>query len=544
MKAVVKPNGSVDPKDSRGLPWSLDPRHFYEYSSEKVIQGTSGLEMLIWNLIPYSYIRSFAIAIDPLYKFKVSQARISGVNRTRTRGNVSVTQQINKLSYSLSSHVSSVMFNGCPTGKLDIGGTPTTVSSVAYKPSKALLTSCRDSTKRTRPLGVDYGECNYFTFTTASPSRKSERLRKDYSTSIYGSCAVSVRIDKWDYVNSDEFNAGAYLTQTSLNSIINREDTDVSTLMSKRGLELVRRAMPESRSFNLARSVVELKDLPRSIASLQKTLGDLSSVQKRLGRLDLNIWDLRKAAKDIPSEYLSFHFGWKQLYEDVMSTLFKPQKIVKRINRLIERNGLATTFRSQSKLTDVYVGGSGHTYVGSAYDVAPLETAVRCERSRDLRCIINARFDFPPVDQLKFRNDLFRRQLGSDLSPADLYDLVPWTWLYDWWSGLGNYLHIIEEISSDRSLINFGFVSCKTHGTVFTSYTYGNRDSGRIVVNGVTENYDNVSRKTHTSTIDFIHYMRKDVANLTNVRATSNMSSLTTYQSTILGALFAQRLKF
>ena len=239
------------PKDSRGLPMTLDPRHFYEYSAEKVIQDASGIEMLIWKIIPWTYIRSFAIAIDPLYKFKVSQVRISGVNRTRTRAMISKTDTIKKVSYSINSYKQSQMYGGCPTGAYNTGGTPSTVTSVAYKPTRALTTRAYDTTDRTRPFGSDYGECNYFTFSIASPSRLSQQVRISRYLGEYPSCSVSERIEDWTYYNSDTFSAGAYLTQTSLNSIVSREDNDVNTLLSKRGLELVRRAMPESRSFNL-----------------------------------------------------------------------------------------------------------------------------------------------------------------------------------------------------------------------------------------------------------------------------------------------------
>lgn len=258
------------------------------------------------------------------------------------------------------------------------------------------------------------------------------------------------------------------------------------------------------------------------------------------------VFSLRDAVGQIPSEYLSFHFGWKQLYSDAMSVLSKPERVNRDVNRLIERNGKVSTYSSSikySKGRSLILGSYFTNGISSLLSQVTKSTQTVDEFR--FRCSLQAKFEFPPAMELLFREDLFVRKLGFVPTPVDLYNLVPWSWLVDWFSGLGQYLHLIEEVNSDPSLINFGFVSCSMTTSIKVT-----ADAKQLV------SQESISQDGHLpSTSDIYNkvtygaeavcktYLRRDVSTLASLRSASTGTNLTGFQQSIIGALLAQKAK-
>lgn len=530
--------------DTRGLPIGFDPHNFYEYQSAKVSSGAeSFVENLIWRLIPYSYIRSFAIAIDPYYKFKVSPVSIIAANRTRTKVSSSIFSQITRRPYNRDRlFANSHLPNGCPRDDLGWEDKSVYTTPDYFKTGGNKRMTMSDTTFRTRPFGCEYGESEFFKFIESNPDRHTAFLEDSTQLWYLSSCAIRADWYRWVKDYRTTISPGSYITQDAVDKLRLQVKAKADAFMVAKTPELVRRAMPESRSFNLGRSIIELKDLPRSIESMKSTVLDFSRLLKSMPK---DVEKYLHASQHIPSEYLSFVFGWRQLVSDIFDTLVKPQKIAKRINNLVIRNGKNTTFRSKSKKIDRFVpGASSWTYISSGRDLTAVSTT-EVMMTSELRVMLNAKFDFPPVDQVNFRHDLFLKKLGASPGPSDFYDLVPWTWLFDWFTGFGNYLHIMEEIASDRSLVNFGFSTVSTEGSLTTNFKYKNSFTTNMRIYPSANHEDKqIVENTHVSVLDFEYYNRRDVATVSNVKAISDMGTLTPYQNTILGALLAQRVDF
>lgn len=80
----VEPKVSVR-KDTRGLPEGYDPHKLYEYRRDLIVDKATGLESFLYKYIPWSVIKSFAIAIDPFHQFKVAPGVITPANRVKYR---------------------------------------------------------------------------------------------------------------------------------------------------------------------------------------------------------------------------------------------------------------------------------------------------------------------------------------------------------------------------------------------------------------------------------------------------------------------------
>jgi hypothetical protein len=306
---------------------------------------------------------------------------------------------------------------------------------------------------------------------------------------------------------------------------------------------------PMNRDYTLFRNVVELKDINRSIVSLQQTLIDFKKLFVSLGTqpsLRKSIFDFKNVAKDLPNEYLSYHFGWKQTFNDAMDLLLLPNKIAKKYNFLISRSGKPTTFRSKKVIDSAESDVSGFEY-----DISDLEygypfASSRIERRSEIRLVVNATFDFPTLNVPQFRVKEFLDRIGAVPRATDIYNLIPWTWLLDYFTGLGNYIELIDNINHDESLINWGMISCRTEGRLITDFrSKSNFTRSFYVFNqppGTTST--TIVENRHTSVLNYECQTRSDVATILDVKLTSVPTTLTAYQKSIIGALLAQRIDF
>jgi hypothetical protein len=165
-----------------------------------------------------------------------------------------------------------------------------------------------------------------------------------------------------------------------------------------------------------------------------------------------------------------------------------------------------------------------------------------------MRVVVNSRFDFPPLAVPDFDKKLFLRKLGVYPTISDLYELIPWSWLYDWFTGTGNYLELCETVNSDPSLFNYGYISVKIQGKVNSSATYKWNDehATRYMTNFVGDWKTSVSPRTlqHDSYLYYDVYTRKSVSSISAGANTSDVDSLSPFQKSILGALIWSRLGF
>lgn len=523
--------------DTRGIPFGMDPYIFYEYKANLIAASSVGVEWLVYRLFGPRVVMSVVFAIDPFSATKLSKVAISPKNRVRNLVRTSILDEIKLASDVDTTTTSTDKRKGTSIVWRD-HTTGLSTQSVNSMNSTALV---NDTSARTRGRGSDYGEAEFHFLDFYAPSwLLSYRHTVVSDTSIARGEVLTTRRHSFNRFLTVSRNAANMLRDGNL--ALAR-----SELESQKYL-LVARALPTSRDFSISRSIAELKDVPRSISTLRESILRLSSVYKSLpsGSLRDKVFSLKDTAAQIPSEYLSFHFGWKQLYSDAMSVLTKPEVVNRKINRLIERNGKVSTYTSTMKYSKGRsLNLSSYFTNGTSSLLGSVTKSTQTTDEFSLRCSLQAKFEFPPAMELLFREDLFARKLGVIPTPLDLYNLMPWSWLIDWFSGLGQYLTLIEGINSDPSLINFGFASLNMTTTINVT-----ADARQIL------SQESMSSDGHTpSTNDIYHratygavavcktYIRRDVSTLASLRSASAGVNLSSFQQSIIGALLAQKAK-
>lgn len=549
-------------RDTRGLPEGYDPHKLYEYRFSLLQESTSGLEWFLFHYIPIGLIKSFALAIDPTSPFKVAPGAITPENRTKYRAVFSVLQNrsvnYSRIVDSFAPVSNYLGINGCTSPFVVHTGFTDKYSQV-FTNQSPLPDKLIDTTSKTRLMGSSQGTLTMFKGFSHSPSRNVSEL-SSVNSEFYNNlptdpCIVAGgnhnnRDGGTDNKYSSVVGAGALLSLTTYNSLRNHEIAYNVGLSQHNAVNLLKGWSPFNRDYTLFRNIVELKDIPHSITQLRKTVKDFRQLYVSLSTspsLRKIIFDLKGAAKNIPNEYLSYHFGWKQTYKDIVDLLNSPAKTAKKINFLIDRAGKPTTFRSKRQFVSGESGVSGYDYelLRDEFLLSGDGAQSRIERESELRLVINATFDFPPISSVRFRNDLWVERLGVLPRVTDVYNLIPWTWLIDYFSGVGNYIELIDNINHDPSLVNWGMLTCSSKGRLVTdrlSHSYRHRR--HYVQNVLVESADEVIGNRHTSVYEFECQTRRDVSTILDVNTTSDPTSLSAYQKSILGALLAQRTEF
>lgn len=233
------------------------------------------------------------------------------------------------------------------------------------------------------------------------------------------------------------------------------------------GTKEINKYRPDTMQASLAQFVGELRDLPQ-IPIL-----------------------MRARAKEFlhhaGSEYLNVEFGWRPFIADLKKMLASYLDFDKRIaqlqrdsGRTVRRKGMlsqdstTTTFHDQGVLR-VWPGAIGNPNYATIYDDRYQETITKHEYSFSGRF----RYFLEPVGSVGYREQIARIIYGVDLTPRLVWELLPWSWLVDWFTNVGDVISNAVDIAADSLVINYAYSTGYYSKTIRTnSFTYRRNADG------------------------------------------------------------------
>lgn len=191
--------------------------------------------------------------------------------------------------------------------------------------------------------------------------------------------------------------------------------------------EVLKATNPSRPSVNLPVSIAELKDLPSMLRG--RGVSILKDWKRRLKS---------SSAKDKARLHLEFQFGWAPIIDDLRKLIEFQKSVDKRIKELekLKEKGLRRKIVVYSDCAD-RVGGV-KTLESNAFGLSGyLKTITSCE--------ISGFVVWKPSGSFPKTNDDIRRLaeraiLGASINPSVAWNLVPWSWLIDWFSNVGDWL--------------------------------------------------------------------------------------------------------
>jgi len=512
----------------------LDPHCMYvARAREHLVASKLGIERFAYELFGPTIIGSLAFALDPTSKFNFSKDLIAPTNRTRVF--TCVYPSARSYSRKRESHILQNQVT-CIGGTRDQGRldykTYLNLGSANLSSQQHVQGFVSDSTVRTRTLTQKYGEFEMFAPKLLSPTK--HHVYTDMVDSTAETCGLTQYLRSYTSDISTFKGPGATVPASIFATLLTNERTNASTLMGKHVAGLITRALPEHRTYDLYYNLAELKDLPRMLRGATEHYRRLQSGLS--GRKTKSF-----TGRDAANEYLSYKFGWEATVKSIRKMLQAPTLVAKRMNFLLERNGVPTTTRSSMKFEETMSNVPAFDYfntVGESTD----SLGQIAKRSVELRCVVNSIINMPKVSIPQLNMHLYDQLFGVIPSPADTYNLIPWSWLIDWFSGLGDYLNAVEKINSDPSLVNYGFLTYKSVGQITgTHVTKSTEFQSYSRSPPLTQWFTSSVRKYHYSArLQYRYQLRKDIGTLPGVKAITLDSSLSTEQKAIIGALLTK----
>jgi len=215
---------------------------------------------------------------------------------------------------------------------------------------------------------------------------------------------------------------------------------------------------PDKPDFSLALSVAELKD---PLESLKHSVhGMMSKVKKaQMKRAKQGKSPLSKTG----SYFLAISFGWLPILSDVRNYVKAHKNAQKRLRQLIRDNGKPITRTRELSKTENHNGGSTTTYasgygaalnpsfVTQCYATGPTFRRTHTSDHSRTWCEGTFRYHLPPGPKdVDWQVGMLRRIMGGRPTPDLIYNLMPWTWLADYFTGLGDFIQAISPGVADR----------------------------------------------------------------------------------------------
>lgn len=237
------------------------------------------------------------------------------------------------------------------------------------------------------------------------------------------------------------------------------------------GTQAIARCAPSNPSIDLAVTIGELvkEGIPRLIGSSIGRLRGMSGRERR---------------RALGSEYLNVEFGWKPLINDMLGfcraivdssdALAQYERdsgrVVRRrydfpelvTTKIDTWGGLSSpwTSPSGSGIRDPLTSGKGQV--------------MRSEELRIRRWFSGAFTYYVPPASSGMKNSmardviLARKALGLSLTPDTIWNLGPWSWMFDWFFNAGDLIRNWTNFAIDNQVLLYGYImEHKIH-----SYTY------------------------------------------------------------------------
>jgi hypothetical protein len=254
---------------------------------------------------------------------------------------------------------------------------------------------------------------------------------------------------------------------------------------------------------------------------------------------------LSKLDKDLASQYLGYKFGFESLYQATVQALGLPDKLTKKINYLLRKVGKPTTGRVR-RVLETPRPTEPPALVANLPDLFEVEGLEAFPQTIQLehRLVVNQTLRFPEIKQPGFQLSKFLKLVGLQPSVKDLYDLIPYTWLLDWFSDLGRYIGAISALASTDCFISYGFMTTVCDQTVLYQPTIS-------VTNSTTTIHFDGSEETQEDIVRYPCYLeftsnthhRVRATSLNGVRNTDSFSNgWSDFQLSILYSLFTQKV--
>lgn len=300
------------------------------------------------------------------------------------------------------------------------------------------------------------------------------------------------------------------------------------------------RARPGNPIASAGQFLAELRDLPSR--PFKGYFGQLLRSRNPARTALRLLTDFRR----LGSEYLNVAFGWKPFVRDLQAMYRYMKEVNATIAKLREENGrgirrhhVIRNDKDVSESKQVYTYPYANVYGGAPSYPAGTTTFTRRTETHVKEWFVGKfRYYIPNVDSWQWEAKARLALFGALPTPDLLWELLPWSWMIDWFSNVG-------DVIKNHTLDHFGAVENLTCKYSFIMRETTTKTTVSAAVNhGASSGYYNWPECNHTfeSVDETVEKCRMGGGDPYGINV--SFPSLTTGQLAILGALGLSRSKF
>lgn len=224
------------------------------------------------------------------------------------------------------------------------------------------------------------------------------------------------------------------------------------------------RFRPTKPKASVGQFVGELRDFP----SLFKFFTNLRTfIRSNRGK---SISDLFKAGtRDVGGTYLNYQFGWVPFVNDIIKFYRAQQKIERSIafirknnGKWIKRGGTVSESKETTveSLTSRLRPTLNTAFYYPPYTLSPTKLVARIEQKVWFKARMKFWIPQLHVDKAEdvWSSALIRRLYGAEITIALLWELLPWSWMADWFGNVGDVLQNMSLQAYDNLAAKYAYV--------------------------------------------------------------------------------------
>lgn len=194
---------------------------------------------------------------------------------------------------------------------------------------------------------------------------------------------------------------------------------------------------------------------------------------------------LNKSAGD---EYLNYQFGLAPTGRElgkIAATVLDSARLLKQYQRDSGKSvRRKRSYSEESYISNVRTYGGepviGPNTVLGAYSYAmyfPDRTLTTAETLHERKWSFSSAYTYHLSEAHGFLGKIARYEqqanhlLGTRLTPELIWNLAPWSWMADWFADFGTFMSNVSALSSDSTVLRYGYVMCHSSATRTVSQT-------------------------------------------------------------------------
>lgn len=247
------------------------------------------------------------------------------------------------------------------------------------------------------------------------------------------------------------------------------------------------------------------------------------------------------------SEYLNVQFGWVPFVSELRKMYETYQTLDKRLDDLVRNNGKGIRRRrnlgdttNTTSTTNSFPGSLAAfqptlSFVGLSGNSLMITQTITKEK---IWFAGRFRYYVPDIGSSQWTARATRALYGANPTPSLLWEILPWSWLIDWFSNVGDVVSNLSTNAVDNLTADYAYVMRTKSTTVITTSTG--------IIHPYTHPTD-PSRNIGGSTVNASSFSIEETKS--RVRGSPyglgiTYSGLSAYQLSILGALGISRSRF